>query len=121
MDDDDRTTDPNDINGDGQTSYDDTENTNTRYANSLYNDDENTDYYQKDDFNPASSDLDAGIDDDAFQTYDSDDSTLPSENDNDETETGMDEVDADNISPLQDQMGDTVVDDDFSDEIDEEE
>lgn len=59
--------------------------------------------------NPNSSDLDEGLGDDAYSTYDIDDATLPAGNDSDETETGIDSVDADNITPDMDSMGDVVM------------
>lgn len=62
--------------------------------------------------NPNSSDLNEGLGDDAYSTYDIDDATLPgepTEEGSDETETGMASVDADNLTPDMDSMGDVIM------------
>lgn len=85
--------------------------TGTKYASGLYNDNPNKDYIDStNDLNNIDAPLDAGTGDDATFDYDEDDNTLPAENDTDETETGMDDEDFDNVSPLQQNKGDEVVD-----------
>ncbi len=90
------------------TSQNDEENTETKYAEGIY--DNGDDIETEKDLNSHNDDLDAGLGDDAYGTYDADDSTLTAENDSDETETGMGEVDADDINPEMDKMGDVVLD-----------
>lgn len=97
MDDDNTTTSPNDE-----------ENTKTKYAEGIY--DDGDDIESEDDLNPENEELNAGLGDDAYSTYDKDESTLTAENDDDETETGMSEVDADDINPEMEKMGDVVLD-----------
>lgn len=63
--------------------------TGTRYSEALYGKekvDQNT-------LNPDDAELNKGLEDDAYGSFDIDDSTLPSDNDDSETETGMDDVD----------------------------
>jgi hypothetical protein len=72
------------------------------HTSSLYIDDDKP--------NSKTSDLDEGLGDDAYPTYDIDDSTLPADNDLDTTETGIDSVDADNLNPEQNKMGDVIID-----------
>lgn len=91
----------------------DDENTDTKYAEGIYGEAQDEEEIS---LNPDSDELDAGLGDDAYSTYDLDDATLPAENDDDETETGMNEVDADNLSPEMDQMGDVVMDADDEEE-----
>ncbi len=81
----------------------------TKFAAGLYEDNENKDYLAgTNDLNNEDSALDAGLGDDASMNYDEDDATLPAENDQDVTATGMDESDADNLEG-KDNIGDTVL------------
>jgi hypothetical protein len=92
---------------DQKTKSNDDENTETKYAEGLYGDEVSEESLP---LNPETAEINEGLGDDAYSTYDIDDSTLPAENDDDETETGMNEVDADDLSPEMDQMGDVVMD-----------
>ena len=81
----------------------------TKFAAGLYDDNENKDYVNgTNDLNNEDAPLDAGLGDDASMDYDEDDATLTAENDEDVTETGMDESDADNLKGKQN-LGDTVI------------
>jgi len=83
----------------------------TRFAAGLYDDNQQKDYVTGiDDLNNEDAPLDAGLGDDASMDYDEDDATLPAENDEDVTATGMDESDADNLNGKQN-LGDTVMGD----------
>lgn len=97
------------------TSQNDDENTDMRYAKSLYDDSETKDDLTEDSLNSENDDLGAGLGDDAYQTYDSDDATLPAENDDDVTETGIEVEDADNLLPSQENLGDVIIDPDAGD------
>lgn len=83
--------------------------TGQKYNAGLYDDNENKDYYNQDDLNSSQAPLDEGLGDDASGDYDEDDDTLVAENDSDQTETGMDESDADNLEGKEN-LGDTVLD-----------
>ncbi len=82
--------------------------TNTRYKQGLYADNPNKDYIREKDLIPDGADLNAGLGDDAYDNYDSDDATLTADNDSDVTQTGMDESDADNLQ-RKEKIGDTVI------------
>ena len=94
-----------------KTSDSDVKNTDTKYARGIYNDNENKDYTDQSDLNSPIADINEGLGDDAYGTYDIDDSTLPAENDEDVTETGIQVEDADNLDPAMEKLGDVIVDD----------
>src|SRR5260221_5687725 len=77
----------------------------------LYDTNPNKDYIDKSDLNSSQAPLNEGLGDDAYDDYDLDDATLTAENDSDETETGMEESDGDNLKGKQN-LGDVVVDED---------
>lgn len=80
----------------------------TRFAAGLYGDNEQKDYLDgTNDLNNETASPDEGLGDDASMNYDEDDNTLPAENDNDVTATGMDESDADNLEGKEN-LGDIV-------------
>ena len=65
------------------------------------------------DLNNLDAPLDEGLGDDAFE--DTEDSTLPVENDSDdETATGMPESDFDDVPPIMQNAGDIVIDNDVA-------
>lgn len=87
--------------------------TKTKYAAGLYDDNPNVDYIDSpDDLNNLDAPLDAGTDRDADGDYDRDDSGLVPEDDDKDpnSETGLNEVELDNISPLMENAGDIVID-----------
>lgn len=88
----------------------------SRYDRSLNDNDPNIDDLDQSDLLPESAELDDGIGPDSF-SYDSDEATLPDEQDNEVTSTGLDEIEM----PTQgkDNLGDFIIDP--QDELDSDE